>query len=83
MTTAMLTRPDRILDNPEPERNLGPEPAPEPVPESEPVLEAAEVSAQDPVEAPAAEIDVAALIAEDPNQIVAPPEKPKRGWWRR
>ena len=24
-----------------------------------------------------------AIIAEDPNQIVAPPEKPKRGWWRR
>jgi ribonuclease E len=33
--------------------------------------------------APEPEIDVAALIAEDPNQIVAPPEKPKRGWWRR
>ncbi|WP_409018414.1 Rne/Rng family ribonuclease [Brevundimonas vesicularis] len=29
------------------------------------------------------EVDVAALIAEDPNQIVAPPAKPKRGWWRR
>jgi len=26
---------------------------------------------------------VAAIIAEDPNQIVAPPAKPKRGWWRR
>ncbi len=35
------------------------------------------------VTAPQPEIDVAALIAEDPNQIVAPPEKPKRGWWRR
>jgi ribonuclease E len=33
--------------------------------------------------APQPEVDVAALIAEDPNQIVAPPEKPKRGWWRR
>jgi len=32
---------------------------------------------------PEPEIDVAALIADDPNQIVAPPEKPKRGWWRR
>ncbi len=31
------------------------------------------------VTAPQPEIDVAALIAEDPNQIVAPPEKPKRG----
>ena len=29
------------------------------------------------------EVDVQALISEDPNQIVAPPEKPKRGWWRR
>jgi len=36
-----------------------------------------------PVAAPQPEVDVAALIAEDPNQIVAPPEKPKRGWWRR
>ncbi|MDP2116389.1 MAG: ribonuclease E/G [Brevundimonas sp.] len=36
-----------------------------------------------PAAAPAPEIDVAALIADDPNQIVAPPEKPKRGWWRR
>ena len=36
-----------------------------------------------PVAAPKPEIDVEALIAEDPNQIVAPPEKPKRGWWRR
>jgi ribonuclease E len=35
------------------------------------------------VPAPQPEIDVAALIADDPNQIVAPPEKPKRGWWRR
>ena len=32
---------------------------------------------------PAPEVDVAALIADDPSQIVAPPEKPKRGWWRR
>lgn len=48
-------------------------PAPEP--------EAAVVTA--PPAAPQPEIDVAALIADDPNQIVAPPEKPKRGWWRR
>ncbi|WP_312821054.1 ribonuclease E/G [Brevundimonas sp.] len=31
-------------------------------------------------EAPLAVEDI---IANDPNQIVAPPEKPKRGWWRR
>ena len=37
----------------------------------------------EPTPAPQPEIDVAALIADDPNQIVAPPEKPKRGWWRR
>ena len=37
----------------------------------------------EPETAPQPEVDVAALIAEDPNQIVAPPEKPKRGWWRR
>ncbi|WP_288758325.1 ribonuclease E/G [uncultured Brevundimonas sp.] len=48
-----------------------PEPAPEPA-----VL-------AEPFEAPKPEIDVEAIIAEDPNQIVAPPEKPKRGWWRR
>ncbi|WP_297801652.1 ribonuclease E/G [uncultured Brevundimonas sp.] len=36
-------------------------------------------------EAPAANEPVALedIIANDPNQIVAPPEKPKRGWWRR
>jgi ribonuclease E len=50
-------------------------PTPAPEPEPAPVVEA--------VEAPKPEVDVAALIAEDPNQIVAPPEKPKRGWWRR
>ncbi|GAA0637797.1 Rne/Rng family ribonuclease [Brevundimonas lenta] len=51
--------------------------APAPVHEPKPAPVAA------PVEAPAPEVDVATLIAEDPNQIVAPPEKPKRGWWRR
>ncbi len=50
-----------------------PEAAPEP--KAAPVVE--------PTAAPQPEIDVAALIADDPNQIVAPPEKPKRGWWRR
>ncbi|MBP8072420.1 MAG: ribonuclease E/G, partial [Brevundimonas sp.] len=49
------------------------EPAPEPG--------AAEVVESKPT--PQADVDVAALIADDPNQIVAPPEKPKRGWWRR
>jgi ribonuclease E len=35
------------------------------------------------VTAPAAVVDIAAIIDEDPNQIVAPPAKAKRGWWRR
>jgi ribonuclease E len=64
-------------------------PAPEPVETpapAEPV--AAETAVDEPAAAPPApaaepDVDVAALIAEDPNQIVAPPEKPKRGWWRR
>ena len=57
-------------------------PTPEPVAEPEPVIAPAPAPA--PVAEPVTpEVDVAALIAEDPNQIVAPPEKPKRGWWRR
>ena len=58
-----------------------PEPAPEPVPEPMPEPKVAAVA--EPKPAPQPEVDVAALIAEDPNQIVAPPEKPTRGWWRR
>lgn len=57
---------------------------------AEAVEERTEASVPDPAPAPVVqhvapqpEIDVAAIIAEDPNQIVAPPEKPKRGWWRR
>ena len=57
---------------------------------AEAVEERAEAPAPEPKPAPVAdyvapqpEIDVAALIADDPAQIVAPPEKPKRGWWRR
>lgn len=57
------------------EQALAPEPAAEPTPEPVVIVE--------PTPAPTPEVDVAALIAEDPNQIVAPPEKPKRGWWRR
>jgi ribonuclease E len=48
---------------------------------STPEPEAAPMAAAVP--APTPEIDVEAMIAEDPAQIVAPPEKPKRGWWRR
>ncbi|MEN5363729.1 Rne/Rng family ribonuclease [Brevundimonas intermedia] len=55
---------------------VGPVEEPTPVPVAEAVL-------AEPFVAPTPEIDVEAIIAEDPNQIVAPPEKPKRGWWRR
>ena len=51
--------------------------------EPEPVPEPKVAAVVEPTPAPQPEIDVAALIADDPNQIVAPPEKPKRGWWRR
>ncbi|WP_298745046.1 ribonuclease E/G [uncultured Brevundimonas sp.] len=44
---------------------------------------AAPAALVEPVAPPAPEIDVATLIADDPAQIVTPPEKPKRGWWRR
>ena len=33
--------------------------------------------------APTPEADLSEIIANDPNQITAPPAKPKRGWWRR
>ncbi|CAN7196425.1 Rne/Rng family ribonuclease [Brevundimonas sp. LjRoot202] len=50
---------------------------------AEPKAEPVPAAVAEPVAAPQPEVDVATLIAEDPNQIVAPPEKPKRGWWRR
>jgi ribonuclease E len=62
-----------ILDVMPADMTAEPEPAPE--------TQVAAVVETSPMPQP--EIDVAALIADDPNQIVAPPEKPKRGWWRR
>ena len=59
------------------EQATAPEPEPAPAHVPEPVVIA------EPTPAPTPEIDVAALIAEDPNQIGAAPAKPKRGWWRR
>ncbi|MEG1453263.1 ribonuclease E/G, partial [Brevundimonas sp.] len=53
-----------------------PAPAVAPAPVEQAVIE--------PVQTEATEaVDVEDLIANDPNQIGAPPEKPKRGWWRR
>ena len=36
-----------------------------------------------PVAAEESPVDIAAIIEDDPSQIVAPPAKAKRGWWRR
>ena len=58
-----------------------PEPAPEPEVEPVPVAPETLVAAED-VAPPAPEADLSAIIANDPNQITAPPAKPKRGWWR-
>ena len=61
-----------------------PETAPvaaEPVPESVVIGTETLVTAEASV-APAPEADLSAIIANDPNQITAPPAKPKRGWWR-
>jgi len=37
----------------------------------------------EPVTAAQTPVDIAAIIEDDPSQIVAPPAKAKRGWWRR
>jgi ribonuclease E len=57
-------------------------PAVEPVVEAEPAP-APEPVVVEPTPPPVPEIDVEAIIAADPAQVTAPPEKPKRGWWRR
>ncbi|HZW15153.1 MAG TPA: ribonuclease E/G [Brevundimonas sp.] len=71
------------LEAPEAEAVEPAAPQPAPEPDSGPAAEPEPAPVVESAAAPAPEIDVAALIAEDPNQIVAPPEKPKRGWWRR
>ena len=59
-----------------------PEPVPvEPEVEPTPVAPETLVVAED-VAPPAPEADLSEIIANDPNQITAPPAKPKRGWWR-
>ncbi len=64
-----------------------PAPAPEPEAQPEPEVEPAPVDpatlvVAEEVAPPAPEADLSAIIAADPNQITAPPAKPKRGWWR-
>ncbi|HZV84221.1 MAG TPA: ribonuclease E/G, partial [Brevundimonas sp.] len=80
--TEALTEPPQsepaVLDMPV--EAAAPQPEATHAPEAAPEAEAVVASAPAPASQP---IDVAALVAEDPNQIVAPPEKPKRGWWRR
>jgi ribonuclease E len=63
------------------EEALGEAPPAEPPVVVDAVVE--EVVLAEPAAAPTPEVDIAAIIADDPNQIGAPPAKPKRGWWRR
>ncbi|WP_343699092.1 ribonuclease E/G [Caulobacter sp.] len=58
-----------------------PETAPEPAPQ--PVVEAAPEPVVAPEPEPVAEVAPAAPAEPDPNEITTPPEKPRRGWWRR
>lgn len=51
--------------------------APVPAPVTEKVLETVAVAAPEPVAAEPVSAEP------DPHEIAAPPEKPKRGWWRR
>ena len=57
--------------------------APAPVVEEPVEVSAEPVDTTDHTPHPAPEADLSEIIANDPAQIVAPPEKPKRGWWRR
>lgn len=52
-------------------------------PDGEPIPEPVVAEVAEAVPAPQPEADLSAIIAADPAQIAAPPEKPKRGWWRR
>jgi len=58
-----------------------PEPEAEPETVEAPIQVTPELTPHTP--APVPEADLSAIIAADPAQIAAPPEKPKRGWWRR
>jgi ribonuclease E len=79
-----VVEPNEIEPDGEPALlDVTPVEAAEPAPVVKPRREPRPAPIAAPAPTPEPEIDVAALIAEDPNQIVAPPEKPKRGWWRR
>ncbi len=49
----------------------------------EPVVEPEPAILVEAVAPPKPEADLSSILANDPAQIAAPPEKPKRGWWRR
>ncbi|WP_395649675.1 Rne/Rng family ribonuclease [Brevundimonas sp.] len=72
---------ERIEDVVEAQAEAAVEVEAEPVAEPEPVHVEPELTVHAP--APKPEADLSAIIANDPAQIAAPPEKPKRGWWRR
>lgn len=50
--------------------------------EAEPAPQTAEDVEVTPAAPPRKTVDVEEILANDPNQITAPPPKPKRGWWR-
>ncbi|MFN3816022.1 Rne/Rng family ribonuclease [Brevundimonas sp.] len=82
---AVLSEPAPVEPEPQPEPALEPEAVSEPAPPLERIVETdtpqpALVAAKP---APRPEVDIAAVIEADPAQIVTPPAKPKRGWWRR
>ncbi|RRN63137.1 ribonuclease E/G [Caulobacter sp. 602-1] len=58
-----------------------PEPTPEPAPE--PVVEAAPAPVVEAPPEPVVETTPAAPAEPDPAEITTPPEKPRKGWWRR
>ena len=47
------------------------------------VVEPAPIEIAEAAEPPKPEIDVAALVADDPNQVTGKPAKARKGWWRR
>jgi ribonuclease E len=88
--TATVSDIDAADETPQPaELDVAPnlaakvEEAIEAVLEDEPEAAAEAVVIVEAKPAPQPEADLSSIIADDPNQITAPPAKPKRGWWRR
>jgi len=82
--TAEAAQPEVAEPAAKPRRSRARKAAPEAAPAPAPVPEAVVVSLEAPEAEPAVEPEPAPAPAEpDPHQISAPPEQPKRGWWRR